>query len=234
MRRILKPRREAEGQTRGRRQTKSPAASRPVNLGTVSILDDRVFDSGHRECAGTQCTGVAATTRNILVRVARPGQMQGRGEIDARLDNVGLGFVDEGCLETQNRLRTRPQANCGLERLAEAFGAVGVAGAVFFNDADEDRASRECLRPGCRQAEEMCVSEGDVGDWDGFGVWICVRYRQSWIRERGASDLLQESSFDDASAIGCHLEMLGNRPKSTCLALLGSLAVGEVEQGKIV
>ena len=94
--------------------------------------------------------------------------MEGSVEFNSETDDLALFHVDEWGFDADEAF-PGPLADEGVEGVVVGGTAVGVAGGVLLDCADDDGFRTEDLCPAYGGGEEVSVAEGNVGDWD-FGA----------------------------------------------------------------
>src|SRR6266404_5899192 len=135
--------------------------------GDAGRVRQRIFDPSRLERPQAQDTTVANAAGFALFSVTRPGQLQGRPQVEATANDLSLAKCDERSRDLDASL-FGADADDLVEGLVVLGAAVGVAGAILRDRADVDLGCSQNLCPTYRRGEEMRVAEGDVGDGDLF------------------------------------------------------------------
>ena len=159
--------------------------------------------------------------------------MEGRGEFKAAADYLVLAHGDKRRFDADGAV-ARAGADELLKGLVVGGTAVGIAGAVLLDGADVDGLGAEHLCPTDGGGEEVRVAEGNIGDGnagaDSVGVGP-VRRRfgdgDAAVGKGGAADDAEE--VDGERKELCELEFVGDGAGGLELALLGALAIAEVQ-----
>src|SRR3954464_10614572 len=135
--------------------------------GNAGPVTQRVFRSSRFKGTQAQDTTVANATGFALLSVTRPGQLQGRTQLQAAADDLSLAECDERRGDSDVRC-----FGADLDQLVEGVvvlgAAIRVAGAVLRYGADVDLFRAQHLGPTYRSRKKMSVAERDIGDGNLF------------------------------------------------------------------
>ena len=131
--------------------------------------------------------------------------MERRAQFNPEPDDLVLAEVNERGDHTDAAV-ARARADELVEGFVVGGSAVGVAGAVLLDGADEHLCGAENFRPTDRGGKEVRIAERDVGDGDigagavglaGLRLRLSVRYGDSGVREGGAADAAEDIGVED-------------------------------------
>src|SRR6185369_7730423 len=193
--------------------------------GNAGRIRQRVFRSSRFEGAQAQDTTVANATGFALFSVTRPGQLQGRTQLQSAADDLSLAECDERRGDRDVR-GFGTNADHLIEGLIVLGAAVGISGGVLRHRADVNLIRSEHLRPTDRGRKKMRVAERNVGDGNFFadvgGFWD----GDVLVRERGAADLREAAVLDEHA--GSDGEPVADLGEGFTLTGLRALAVADV------
>src|SRR3954453_3438408 len=135
--------------------------------GNAGRVRQRVFRSSRFEGAQAQNTTVANATGFALFSVTRPGQFQGRTQLQSAADDLSLAECDEWRGDCDVRCLVA-HADDLVEGVVVLRAAVGVAGAILRDRANINLFRAQHLGPTDRSGKKMRVAERNVGDGNLF------------------------------------------------------------------
>src|ERR1700744_5037904 len=164
--------------------------------------------------------------------------MQRGAQFDAAANDLILFELDDRSDDVDLSFGARTFADDVLEGGVILGPAVGVAGAVFGDSADEYLVSACGFGPAYGDAEEVGVAERNVGDGDFAhvcrcrgGVELIFGDGDGLVGKRGAADGTEVIEMDDEAAIGGDGVGIGVFGKGAAFSGLGALAVAGMEEG---
>ena len=175
-----------------------------------------------RRRAGAAAT-VANAARFALSSVTRPGQLQGRAQLQAAADDLSLTECDERSRDLDASLfRAHP------DDMIEGVVMLRTAGS---RSRLRDRANVNLLcsqnfGPADRRGKKMRVAEGDVGDGNLFADVLRLGDGDAFVSQCRAADLgetavLDEHALSDAEPVADLFEGIA-------LTRLGTLAITDM------
>src|SRR5690242_2082237 len=197
---------------------------------------DRIRHSGLRERLQSQQATVARSAGSVLILVARPRQMQRRAQLHSFPYNLAFLHRDHWSRDFYSRLWTRSHSHQLLKNLVILRTAIWIAGAVFCDGSDINRARAYRFRPAHRHGKKMRVAKWYVG----YGNSASIRPRGSkFIFRHGNLRVRERRSANGPEMIQLHHESMAHaieirdRFERLALALLRALSISRMEQRNV-
>src|SRR3954464_3559063 len=164
--------------------------------GNAGPVTQRVFRSSRFKGTQAQGTTVANATGFALLSVTRPGQLQGRTQLQPAADDLTLAECDERRGDSDVRCFCAHLDEL-VERVVVLGAAVGVAGAILCDGADVDLFRSQHLGPADGSRKKMRIAEWDVGYGNLFADVGRFGDSDVLVRKRGAADLSEAAVLDE-------------------------------------
>src|SRR5260370_14867418 len=149
--------------------------------------------------------------------------------------NFGLANVDKRGDDFYSSL-IRTSFDHTIERFVISRTAVGIAGTVLFDSANEDLLSSQHFGPAYGDGQEVRVAKGHIGDGDvvarGVTGGAGCGHGDVFVSERGTTDGVQSLIADD-EFVG-NVEALANREERLETPGLGAFSVADGQGGGAV
>src|SRR3954468_8721062 len=198
--------------------------------GNAGRVRQRVFRSSRFKGAQAQDTTVANATGFALFSVTRPGQLQGRTQLQSAADDLSLAECDERRGDSDVRC-FGAHTNELVEGVVVLGAAVRVAGAVLRDRADINLFRAQHLGPTYRSGKKMRVAERNVGNGNLFADVGGFGDSDVLIGKRRAADL-REAAVLDEHARG-NVEPVADFCERFAFACFGALAVADVHGSNV-